>query len=199
MLRGRLHREQFDALQRLPGSSRRDRQHTDARIITKVNNADESPQSDVLLYFLALFVPPVPVFIKRGCGADFLINICLSILGWIPGVILRNLALQYPGSALNTGPLLIYLTARDTSRGQAALDALHQDAQLLKAKVLSAQGGPVSLTFHQLDISSPTSIDAFAATLAHTHGQIDIVINNAGIALDGFSTSPPPSPLPHPS
>lgn len=48
-----------------------------------------SSQSDVLLYFLALFVPPVPVFIKRGCGADFLINICLSILGWIPGVLRR--------------------------------------------------------------------------------------------------------------
>ncbi|GME52601.1 carbonyl reductase [Neofusicoccum parvum] len=103
--------------------------------------------------------------------------------------IVRNLALQYPGSALNTGPLLIYLTARDTSRGQAALDALHQDAQLLKAKVLSAQGGPVSLTFHQLDISSPTSIDAFASFLAHTHSQIDIVINNAGIALDGFNAT----------
>jgi uncharacterized membrane protein YqaE (UPF0057 family) len=44
-------------------------------------------QSDVLLYFLALFLPPVPVFLKRGCAADFLINICLSILGWIPGVL----------------------------------------------------------------------------------------------------------------
>ncbi|KAF2090601.1 UPF0057-domain-containing protein [Saccharata proteae CBS 121410] len=46
-----------------------------------------SSTSDVLLYFLALFLPPVPVFLKRGCGADFLINICLTILGWIPGVI----------------------------------------------------------------------------------------------------------------
>ncbi|KAF9735749.1 plasma membrane proteolipid Pmp3 [Paraphaeosphaeria minitans] len=46
-----------------------------------------SSTSNVLLYFLALFLPPVPVFIKRGCGADFLINICLSILGWIPGVL----------------------------------------------------------------------------------------------------------------
>jgi uncharacterized membrane protein YqaE (UPF0057 family) len=44
-------------------------------------------QSDVLLYFLALFLPPVPVFLKRGCGADLLINIALDFLGWIPGVI----------------------------------------------------------------------------------------------------------------
>ncbi len=28
----------------------------------------------------------------------------------------RQLALQYPQSPLNSGPLLIYLTARDTSR-----------------------------------------------------------------------------------
>jgi uncharacterized membrane protein YqaE (UPF0057 family) len=46
-----------------------------------------SSTGDILLYFLALFLPPVPVFLKAGCGADFLINICLSILGWIPGVI----------------------------------------------------------------------------------------------------------------
>ena len=46
-----------------------------------------SSTSDVLLYFLALFVPPLSVFLKRGCAADFWINILLSILGWIPGVI----------------------------------------------------------------------------------------------------------------
>ncbi|KAF9482725.1 UPF0057-domain-containing protein [Pholiota conissans] len=46
-----------------------------------------SSTSDVLLYFLAIILPPVAVFLKRGCAADFWINICLSILGWIPGVI----------------------------------------------------------------------------------------------------------------
>ncbi|CUA74516.1 hypothetical protein RSOLAG22IIIB_11276 [Rhizoctonia solani] len=46
-----------------------------------------SSTSDVLLYFLALLIPPVPVFIKRGCSADVIINILLWVLGWIPGVI----------------------------------------------------------------------------------------------------------------
>jgi len=46
-----------------------------------------SSTSDVLLYFLAIFIPPIAVFLKTGCGADFLINIGLTILGWIPGVI----------------------------------------------------------------------------------------------------------------
>ncbi|EFP93179.2 uncharacterized protein PGTG_19139 [Puccinia graminis f. sp. tritici CRL 75-36-700-3] len=44
-------------------------------------------QTDVLLYFLAIFVPPASVFIKRQCSADFWINVALFILGWIPGVI----------------------------------------------------------------------------------------------------------------
>lgn len=37
------------------------------------------------LYFIALFLPFLPVLIRRGCGADLLINVCLDILGWIPG------------------------------------------------------------------------------------------------------------------
>ncbi|ORY88250.1 hypothetical protein BCR35DRAFT_301774 [Leucosporidium creatinivorum] len=51
--------------------------------------AKDAPSStgDVLLYLLAILLPPVSVFLKRGCAADFWINICLSILGWIPGVL----------------------------------------------------------------------------------------------------------------
>lgn len=45
------------------------------------------PQSDVLLYFLAFFIPPIAVFLKTGCDSNFIINICLTILGWIPGVL----------------------------------------------------------------------------------------------------------------
>ncbi|RDW87434.1 hypothetical protein BP5796_03128 [Coleophoma crateriformis] len=43
---------------------------------------------DTLDYLLAIFIPPIAVFLKTGCNADFLINICLTVLGWIPGVIL---------------------------------------------------------------------------------------------------------------
>ncbi|KAI0725747.1 hypothetical protein C8Q72DRAFT_574906 [Fomitopsis betulina] len=42
---------------------------------------------DICLYFLALILPPLAVFFKRGLLADFWINVCLSILGWIPGVL----------------------------------------------------------------------------------------------------------------
>jgi len=43
--------------------------------------------SDICKIFVAIFIPPLGVFLERGCGADLLINILLTILGWIPGVI----------------------------------------------------------------------------------------------------------------
>ncbi|ORX40663.1 hypothetical protein BD324DRAFT_611717 [Kockovaella imperatae] len=46
-----------------------------------------SSNGDLLLYVLAIFIPPAAVFVKRGCGVDILINILLWILGWIPGTL----------------------------------------------------------------------------------------------------------------
>ncbi|KAI1609339.1 hypothetical protein EDD37DRAFT_163660 [Exophiala viscosa] len=46
-----------------------------------------SSTSDVLLYFLAIFLPPLAVFLKTGCDSNFFINILLTILGWLPGCI----------------------------------------------------------------------------------------------------------------
>jgi len=43
--------------------------------------------SDICKILVAIFLPPLGVFLERGCGADFLINILLTILGWVPGVI----------------------------------------------------------------------------------------------------------------
>ena len=101
--------------------------------------------------------------------------------------IVRNLALQYPSSAFNNGPLLIYLTARDQKRGEEAVLALEQDEQLRKAKALASQGGLSTVKYHGLDISKPRSIDDVATFLQKEHPEgIDIVVNNAGIAMDGF-------------
>ncbi|EKD12642.1 hypothetical protein MBM_09211 [Drepanopeziza brunnea f. sp. 'multigermtubi' MB_m1] len=49
--------------------------------------AKASSNADVCLYLLAILLPFVSVFLKRGCSADVLINILLCVLGWIPGVI----------------------------------------------------------------------------------------------------------------
>lgn len=42
-------------------------------------------------YVLAIILPPLPVFMKRGCGADALINVGLCCLAWLPGVIRKQL------------------------------------------------------------------------------------------------------------
>ncbi|KAK7693623.1 plasma membrane proteolipid Pmp3 [Cerrena zonata] len=43
--------------------------------------------SDICKIFFAIFIPPLGVFLERGCGSDLLINILLTILGYIPGII----------------------------------------------------------------------------------------------------------------
>ncbi|KAJ9660961.1 hypothetical protein H2201_006689 [Coniosporium apollinis] len=104
--------------------------------------------------------------------------------------IVRQLALQYPKSAYNNGPLLIYLTARDKSRGEEALKNIHNDAELKKAKALAADGGLTDVKFHELDIDSTDSIRSFASFLKKEHPQgVDFVINNAAIAMTGFDSN----------
>lgn len=41
--------------------------------------------SDICKVIFAIILPPVAVLMERGCGADFCINILLTILGYIPG------------------------------------------------------------------------------------------------------------------
>jgi NAD(P)-dependent dehydrogenase (short-subunit alcohol dehydrogenase family) len=37
------------------------------------------------------------------------------------------------------------------------------------------------LEYHQLDISKPESVSAFASWLKQQHGKLDILVNNAGV------------------
>jgi uncharacterized membrane protein YqaE (UPF0057 family) len=39
--------------------------------------------SDICKIILAIILPPLGVFLERGCGADLLINILLTILGYV--------------------------------------------------------------------------------------------------------------------
>ncbi|KAG9249931.1 plasma membrane proteolipid 3 [Emericellopsis atlantica] len=43
--------------------------------------------SDICKIIFAVIFPPLGVFLERGCGVDLLINIALTILGFIPGII----------------------------------------------------------------------------------------------------------------
>lgn len=102
----------------------------------------------------------------------------------------RNLALQYPSSAFHNGPLLIYLTARSAERGNEAVKTLESDPQLKRAKVLAQDGGDTTIQFAELDVSNPSSIKRFADFLHKAHpAGVDFVINNAGIAMNGFDAN----------
>lgn len=41
----------------------------------------------ILTIILNLFIPPLSVFLYKGLGKDFLINLILSLIFWLPGVI----------------------------------------------------------------------------------------------------------------
>ncbi|XP_030924258.1 low temperature-induced protein lt101.2-like [Quercus robur] len=36
---------------------------------------------------LAILLPPVGVFLRYGCGVEFWIDLVLTLLGYIPGII----------------------------------------------------------------------------------------------------------------
>jgi uncharacterized membrane protein YqaE (UPF0057 family) len=44
-------------------------------------------KSDIFKIIIAVLLPPLGVFLERGCGSDLLINILLTVLGYIPGII----------------------------------------------------------------------------------------------------------------
>lgn len=41
----------------------------------------------IVLIILAILLPPVAVFLKKGVGKDLLINIVLCLCFWVPGIV----------------------------------------------------------------------------------------------------------------
>ncbi|KAL0958357.1 hypothetical protein HGRIS_000499 [Hohenbuehelia grisea] len=46
--------------------------------------------SDVVLILVAIIFPPAAAAFIAGCSCDLLINICLTVLGYIPGHLVSN-------------------------------------------------------------------------------------------------------------
>ncbi|QFU08545.1 Proteolipid membrane potential modulator [Rhodobacteraceae bacterium THAF1] len=42
---------------------------------------------DIIRVILAIFIPPLGVFLQEGLGKHFWINLILTILGYIPGIV----------------------------------------------------------------------------------------------------------------
>lgn len=76
--------------------------------------------SAILLIIITIFLPPVGVYLVAGCGADLLINICLTILGYFPGHI-HAFYIEY-----------IYYKRRDEARlgvaGQVPAPGVYSDS-----------------------------------------------------------------------
>jgi uncharacterized membrane protein YqaE (UPF0057 family) len=41
----------------------------------------------LVIIIAAVLLPPLAVFLKKGAGKDFLINIVLCFFFWVPGII----------------------------------------------------------------------------------------------------------------
>lgn len=48
---------------------------------------DKEKFMDIIRIIVAILLPPLGVFLQEGIGAQFWINILLTLLGYIPGII----------------------------------------------------------------------------------------------------------------
>ncbi|XP_072047286.1 carbonyl reductase [NADPH] 1-like [Amphiura filiformis] len=71
---------------------------------------------------------------------------------------------------------VVYLTARDEGRGQAAVEELKKEN--------------LNPRFHQLDVNDQKSIDRLRDHLVKEHGGLDVLVNNAGIAFKHADQTP---------
>jgi NAD(P)-dependent dehydrogenase (short-subunit alcohol dehydrogenase family) len=85
----------------------------------------------------------------------------------------RGLGLETVRELARRGWQMI-LTARDEHRGKAA------------AQSVSAETGR-EVRFMPLDVADPASITALAGSLREEGTKLDVLVNNAGITMDGFN------------
>ena len=59
------------------------------RLVKKTNAAsvNDSDVNLILLVILAIILPPLAVFLVRGIGGAFWLDVLLSIFFWLPGII----------------------------------------------------------------------------------------------------------------
>ena len=38
----------------------------------------------------AIILPPIAVLLEKGCGCELCLNVVLTLLGWIPGMLLMQ-------------------------------------------------------------------------------------------------------------
>ncbi|KAK9480113.1 hypothetical protein V1514DRAFT_318385 [Lipomyces japonicus] len=69
------------------------------------------PMSSVIVLILTLLFPPIGVLLLSGCSIDFAINVGLTLLGYLPGL-LHALYLEY----------IYYSRREDAAHGSLTVD-----------------------------------------------------------------------------
>jgi NAD(P)-dependent dehydrogenase (short-subunit alcohol dehydrogenase family) len=82
----------------------------------------------------------------------------------------RGIGLEISRQLAQRGYAVI-LTARDATKGRAAV------------RVLAREG--LNVTFQRLDVTESAGIKRFARHLRRKVGRLDVLVNNAGIYLEG--------------
>lgn len=83
----------------------------------------------------------------------------------------RGIGLEVTRQLARRG-LRVVLTSREEAAGRAAQGALAREG--------------IEVETHALDVTRPESIDALARWIEAEKGGLDVLVNNAGIALQGF-------------
>src|SRR5438067_7161246 len=100
---------------------------------------------------------------------------------------IRGAAAAVTGAASGIGrALALELAARGcdlalADRDEAGLQAVAAEI----AKTDNNKGQPCKVSVHRLDVGDPSQIEAFAQAAVAAHPGLNIVINNAGVALLG--------------
>ena len=51
------------------------------------SDISQTSSDDILLIIASILLPPLGVLLSRGLGKQFLINVVLTILGYVPGIV----------------------------------------------------------------------------------------------------------------
>jgi short-subunit dehydrogenase len=97
---------------------------------------------------------------------------------------IRGAAAAVTGAASGIGrALALELAARGCDLALADRD--EAGLQAVAAEIGKAGAGPRKVTVHRIDVSEPAEITGFAQAAVQNHPGLNIVINNAGVALMG--------------
>jgi NAD(P)-dependent dehydrogenase (short-subunit alcohol dehydrogenase family) len=72
--------------------------------------------------------------------------------------------------------LTVVLTSRDADKGEQAAERLRSEGLSVRA--------------HNLDVTQPEQVSELARFVEHEHGRVDVLVNNAGVALDPSDEGP---------